>query len=397
MPNRPNGFLICSVALLALNSGVFAAEPWTLTPEAVLATSFDDNIYNEPTQKTSDLITTLRPELTAKGAFDAIVMKANTYAEKQFYKKHTANTVLNYGGEAKATLPLSPDSSLFGRLGYKLSHEDRGDDDITPANILESPAEWDMYHGALGVQGIFAAYTYKLETQFRQRDYDDAQQTGGGFIDNDLKDRLESDTYFRLGYAVTDTTEMYTQLLLSRVSYDKSDLNDRNSTGLRLLAGVLYSPFDALRFDIALGRLARSFNAYADEAALGYLVKIEYAPFNELTTRFSAERGFRETQDVGASSIDQHNFKSSFTYALDTEWDVLGAAQYTKAAYNGGTSGTGGLARSDSTYEITAGFAYKLNVATQLELTQTHAHRDSNATNKDYSQNITRLGATFSF
>ncbi|MEQ9124219.1 MAG: outer membrane beta-barrel protein [Alphaproteobacteria bacterium] len=205
---------------------------------AYVGVSYIDNIFSTANDKVNDVVTVMAPEIGVSLRNERFSAGIGGGAQIGVFDENDsedyADFVLRGSGEAK----VSDAFTIFAGMDHAWEHEERS----SPEDVNgQEPTEYRDASGYAGVRAEFGKVKANVGANLRRYDFDDVSAAGGGEIDNDDRDRLQSEFGARVGYMVTPDWEAFVQGIYDRRDYQDRVDNfgfDRDSDGVQAAVGV---------------------------------------------------------------------------------------------------------------------------------------------------------------
>lgn len=357
-----------------------AEEDWALRWGIDVTRMFDNNVFAQDTNTTSDWVTIVSPGFSLASDWDTHELSfSGGFAIAEYDSQHDERYIDGYI-RAGGFLELSEDHSLFGSLDFQRDHESRTDPDF-PGGAAEPVVYYD-FGGVVGLDHRLDNYRLRYGLTGRRLDFDDVDRTIPGILNNDDRDRYELDFGGRLSYIEGEWFHPFIQASLNQRIYDDR-LDDfgfeRDSYGHNIAVG---SQVRLSRNAFAEGFIGYMGQDYKD-GAFDTVHDLEAgARLNaQLTERtrvdLSLDRSIEETTIVGSPASVDSNFFAELTHRLTSDLTVGVPAYYQKSDFQD-------IGRTDDNFGVGVNFNYRITSNLYLEVGYNYARRDSSLETADY-------------
>jgi opacity protein-like surface antigen len=307
---------------------------------------YDDNIFALPFAEIDDFVTIINPSITAKSDWDQHKLNMDAWASIGRYRDFDSEDYEDYGASGEFRYDLADKSNIFGSLGYKKAHEDRGSVD---ASLGLTPTFYSQLDIALGMSHDFGGAWTRFGITRDVFDFDNVPSLRGS-INNDDRDRNMDAAGIRFGYPVGKTVDLFVQGAYDRREYDESvDDNGymRDSDGTRLAAGLIIKPRKGVNLELLAGTLRQNYEdkRFSNISKPDYGLDLSWRPSRASRLSLLLDRTLGETTLPGSSgylldlvslSMDRHLQHNLFVSAhgsyseydyqdIDREEDVIAA------------------------------------------------------------------------
>jgi hypothetical protein len=206
-----------------------------LYPKAELAEVYRDNIYYSDGNEESGFITVLSPSLLLKSNWNNHAL--NFFAGADI-GRHIDNSDENYedwraGFDGRVDIDRS--ANVTGGFKFTDKHENRSSPD-SPTGAAE-PATYTEYGPQVAITKRFNRLSMRLGGDLAVLDFDDVTANNGNTLNQDDRDRMETEGNFRLGYEIVPQYEAFVRTAVNNRKYDDSNIK-RDSQGWEVMAGV---------------------------------------------------------------------------------------------------------------------------------------------------------------
>lgn len=365
----------------------FSLGPFSLSFDASVTEQYVDNVFATENDKQGDFVTILSPGVTLAGQTRDFRLELGASAEIGRFASETSEDYDDALLRAEGQWNLTERTFLFGGLDYAWEHEERSSpDDVNGAE----PVEFQEASGFAGIATGFGPWNARIGVNARDLEFDDTPAGPGGTINNDDRDRLQSEVGGRVGYALDNAQQVFLQGVYDRRDYDSptDDFGfDRDSEGFNaaigysgrlgpftgeILAGVLHQDYEDPSFDSVT---APDFGA-----------ELAWRPDALTRLSLTLDRRLEETTLAGASG-----YLSSSAVLRATRWIARDLRLSGYVAYSENDYQDAG--RTDYIGEAGLGLRYYLTPNVYLGGGYEFAQRTSDAPGADYDTHTAYLRA----
>jgi opacity protein-like surface antigen len=275
---------------IELNAGIAVVEGYT------------NNVFSTENNKKDDFVTVIIPtiELSVETEKTNFVFGAD--AEIGRYNDYTSEDYNDGLLRAEGEFKLSPTMKIFGGGDFAWEHEDRST--IDNYNGSE-PTKYTVGSGFAGLSGRFEDITLRFGGNLLSYNYDDTPVPTGPPVNNDDRDRLQTEIGGRLGKVVEPGKEIFLQGIYDDRNYDTSVDNfgyNKSSDGYQLAIGAS-GRIGNFSGEVLVGLLSQNYDDSAFETVTTYDIGLDLSWRPDPLTKLSAivERGIEETTLEGSS------------------------------------------------------------------------------------------------
>ena len=365
-----------------------------LYPKISVTETYDDNIFRVEEDKDHDLITTIGPEFDLRSDWNNHAFNLRGDARIDRFARSEKENVEDYNVDADGRYDITRNIFLFGFLGYSQLSEDRGSPDDAGGVV---PTEYNAYRGGVRYFHRLNRVSFRLDAEAQKFDFDDVSR--GPLllpVNNDDRDRLESNVTLRAGYEIVPEYEAFVRATGNNRAY-RTAVDDtgvgRDSQGYEIVTGV------AIDFTgITFGNLFAGYRKqWYDDDNLSTIEGITGGAnitwnVTPLTTFHAGiVRRVEETTAIVAGRRSSGFFATRYSVSADHE--VLrnlllnASVALTENDYKG-------IDREDRIYDVGVSARYLLNRNFYGSIGYRYTLRDRDATlgdEADYTQNVVTL------
>jgi hypothetical protein len=368
---------------LGMRAGGFMVFPRVEVGEA-----YNDNIFADEDDEEDDFITVVRPEVDVESNWGRHALNLRTGAEAGFFLDNDDENFIDGFAAVDGRLDVVRETFIFGGLGWRHRHEDRGSPDDVNG---EEPTEYDMYSANVGAFRGRGRISARVDGEVDRFDFQDVDAAGGGEIDQDARDRTHYTVSGRVGYEYLPDTEVFVRLTGRMRDYDELTAAglDRDSTGYAAVLGTDLDFTGKVTGEVFVGYQHTSYEDDdlndIDGLAAGGAVLWNVTGLTSL--RGFLEVSTEETTQAAASGYLASRLGASIEHELMR--NVLLGAGVTV-----GRDDYEGINREDDIILGNVSAKYLINRNFYAGAEFTHRTRNSD-TNDEYSQNVflVRIGA----
>jgi len=363
------------------------AGGFLLYPALNLTGAYDSNIFATDTNKVGAWIFEERPEVAAESNFPRHALYGRAEMRHLDYAGHSSENRTDYYLNGGGRLDIVRTTNLHTDVEYQKDTEDRGSPDAVgvaaePVDFtrLQVLAELRHHPGKLSLDGG-AIYQ---ELRFKN-----VPLIGGGFQDNEDRDRDVLGGYGRVGYQLSPGYEVFLLGLYSNIDYrlprDDNGFN-RDSNGFQIEGGTRLELTNVISGDVSVGYFSRNY----DDPLLSTIngvsteVNLEWYVSRLTTVRVGGSRRIQETTINGASGYVETGFDAAVDHELLRNLILTGFVRYEKRKYEG-------ISRDDDDYTASARALYLINRNLSVLAEYRYENRNSTALGQDYARNVVEL------
>jgi hypothetical protein len=226
------------------------AGGFMLHPGIQLAAEFTDNVFYLSEFEESDTIWHIRPYITAQSNWSRHSLNVRLAADVARFNDFGSQDYEDYFFLVNGQVDVRNRSYFSYNFDYMHLHEGRNTRD---AQLGVEPTEYDLLGAALGYDHTFNRLALGIRYEYRNLDFDNAYRIDGEIIDNQDRDRDESQIYLRAGYQFQTDKQAFVSVAADNIDYDQTfDRNglNRDSDGWTANAGLRFTLTGVLQGDV---------------------------------------------------------------------------------------------------------------------------------------------------
>lgn len=357
-----------------------------LYPTLAASFSADDNIFRGP-DGVSDTFWTISPRLDLRSNWSRNALQLYTQLDHYAYDSHGSETRTNWIVGGAGRLDIATGAFANADAYYFDTHESRTSPDLS--DLALSPTRYRRAHGDLAATDTINRFTLSATANYDRFDFDPTKLIGGGAIDNGDRDRDVYEVTGKTSYELAPDHAVFAQFTYDNRDFDRlldRDGFDRNSDGYRLDVGAAMMVTPLIRATAYAGYLKQNYVAPLHDAnGLDFNAQIDWFATELLTAHLTASRTIEDTTISGASSMDVRQVSVSADYELLRNLILRGQFGYADDKFDG-------IARDDKITTTGLEGRYLMNRNLSAYASYDFQRRATNATGRDYKDNIFMIG-----
>ena len=365
---------------------------FVIYPSLTVATEYNDNIFATDTEKESDLIFTVTPEISVQSDWDVHALEFLASTTSKQHLDHTDENALDYRFLSFGRVDILEDTFATLSAGISRHHEERG----SPDDVFGTePTEFTTIGGAAGFSHQFNRVWTELNASVTYLTYDDVAAAGGGSFNNSDRDRLEYASSARVGYDFNPDIGAFVEGSFKLADYSESvDDNtfNRNSYDYGLAAGMRFDITELLFGDVFVGITRSEFDdpRFASQTTFDLGADLTWSVTPLTSVNLNASRTWEETTVAGASSALTTNAGLSVKHALLDTVFLTAFLDYTRESFEE-------INRADDTISMGPGVTYLMNRFVHLNFNYAYTQRFSDISTEDYAEHSVILSVRLQY
>jgi hypothetical protein len=368
-------------------------------PALNLTTAYDSNIFATDTNKAGAWTFEERPEIAVESNFPRHALYGRAEVVHRDYFSHSSENRTDYYLNGGGRLDIVRTTNIHTDVQYQKDTEDRGSPDADgfaaePVDFtrLQVLSEIRHHPGRLSLDGGAVYQEYR---------FDNVPLIGGGFQNNEDRDRDVLGGYSRIGYQLSPGYEVFVLGLYSHINY-RLPFDDnfvpgrivggvpvgfnRDSNGYQIEGGTRLELTNVIAGDVSVGYFSRNYDDPLLPTINGVSteVNLEWYVSRLTTVRVGGSRRVQETTLDNASGYVETGFDAAVDHELLRNLILTGFARYEKRKYEG-------ISRDDDDFTVSARALYLLNRNLSVAAEYRYENRDSTAIGQDYARNVVQL------
>lgn len=368
-------------------------------PSLTVTSQYDDNIYAASRNEQSDIVTTIRPNLTVSKDYKGLFLNLQAGGDFKRYGEYDSENKDGYNFALKGNF----EANSRMKFPFSLSHSTRARDRFDPLGTsltTSEPLRVKNDEASFGVVRRFNRLSLGLIGRYGLTDLEDGMSgvTPVIFSDNNRSEaegRIELTYEFLRGESSSEAPEHYLYAILKRghQDFEKRSFDGVDFTGLKrdrdtmgALVGFQTNYKDRLLANIGGGYMEQNF----EEASLGstgtYDLKadIDYLLTPKWMLGFEAGREIAQDNDVLRGIVQSQ-------YALTSQYELLHNI-YLDSALGYGTDDFTDTAREDENVSGKVGLSYVLSPRLKGTLEGFRLERESSEAGRDMGRSVVMIG-----
>ncbi len=356
-----------------------------LFPKLTVEESYNDNIFSVESFKTDDFITIARPEFFLFSDWNnhALNLRADASFVRHLDSGDEDYEDYHVGGDGR--LDITRDSYLFASVDSSVLHEGRGSSDDVGG---ETPTKYTLTSGALQFFQKFNRLSFTLDGSQLHFNYDDVETTFLP-VNNDDRDRTESNLSLRVGYEIVPEYEAFAVLSGNVKAYD-DDVDDsgfdRDAHGVELNVGARIDLGGIMFGDVFIGYRIQDYEDDRLESikGLNFGTGLVWNVTRLTTLNGNILRVIEETTTAGASGFVATTVSVSADHEFLRNLLLNGSLGVSQSDFKG-------VGQEDMTYLAGIGAKYMLNRYFYASLNYNYTQKESDVDgggDSDFKQNV---------
>jgi len=329
------------------------AGGFILYPKATFRVEYDDNVYAQP-NAVSDTIYSLAPELELRSDWPRHAAAVNLEANLRRYDKYSSEDADTWSIAGRGRI----DVSRRTRVDLRASHANRVEPRTQGAYAVDPAEPIQFRTDTVAVVGRqeFGRARLVATAELSKFDYDDGFEPGGNVIDQDYRDRTETEVSAKLAYAVSPATAFFVEVGAQQMSYDETAPVNRDSQGVTALAGVDWEITRLVTGEASVGYIHQSFDdsSYDDVSNPHYRLRLNWYPTQLITVGVTATQRVTDSPLVDSPAFVSRTVEVKADYELLRNLIISGQILGTDQDYRG-------IDRNDRRYGVGLSANYLLN------------------------------------
>ncbi len=266
---------------------------WIWDPELVLGVEWDDNIFATPDNEVSDTIWIVQPGINVETTWSRHKLEAYAIGENREYSDTGSESSWTYAYGVSGHVDVTRKFLINGGFSAAELVENRRS--AGAASFAAEPLEYSTDAWFVGAEAESGRIRLLGRMDVADYDFDDARLIGGGFADQDFRDREETFYTLRGDYALSPDTAVFLRYRYNDREYDLKPpavANNRDSDGYMIDAGIDFDLGGTARGLVGVGYNEQTYDdpAFGKLDGWGLDAVVEWYPTMLTTVTFSGDR-----------------------------------------------------------------------------------------------------------
>lgn len=355
---------------------------FVLRPSLTVSETYDSNVFAANTGEVSDFVTDVNPNVVFESDWANHSLRLEADLEQSLHASEDSEDATDWTLGVSGRLDVLTNTEVRAGLLYGSLTEDRGEPEDVGA--AAEPTDYEMFEGSLGITQRFNRLSFDVDAEYADLDFDDTPLIGGGFDENDDRDRSVLEVAVQVGYQLVADTVVFL-----RGTYNDRDYEldvpavalNRDSNGYEVVAGVSFELGSLATGEVFAGYQEQSFDdpSFSAVSGIAYGASVDWYVTPLTTLRLSADTAIEDTTSGGASAFESqtvgigvdHEFLRNLVASLDVD--------YTEEDFSSS-------ARKDEIYEVEVGIDYLIDRVFSIGIFAGYEERDSSVAGDSFSR-----------
>ncbi len=354
---------------------------YIFAPAIDFSTEYNDNIFYSDADEESDLLFSMEPGIVITSDFERHALNFQAAGDFGVYADNTEQNFSDYVIGVDGQYDFNEEFYFTSQAGHQHLHEDRSaPNSQTGSN--DTQTEFDLSNVGVALVKNDGLINVRFGLDYLKWDYDDTR-----LINNDDRDRDEYIESLRLGYDLTDSSDVYVEGVLNQRDYDNTfDDNNlqRSSDGYVISVGANYAVPSVLQTGAYVGFASQDYDDPSfdtvNDVVYGATALWNMTSITSLLGDFT--RTLRDSVNPGTSAYVESRYLLRLEHELLRNLLLNVEGEYRDNRFEGSNND-----REDDLYAAGFGAEYFVSRDAKLALDYTFRARDSNAAGVDFSQN----------
>jgi hypothetical protein len=346
---------------------------------------YNSNVFAVPSGKKGDFVASLKPDIALLSNWGEHALNFRAAGEIRRYAEQVSENESNFNTTMDGRLDILSHSSVTGRVGYELAHEDR----TSPDTIFnqKNPTPYQLTTAQLGFVHERGIVDVKVDGAVGYYSYDNATTGTGVTVVETDRNRVEYVLTPRVSYELVPGYSAFVQASANAREYQSAVDHlgfRRDSHGYEIDAGTAVEITHILTGEVFAGYLEQDYSDSRLQAVAGpgFGGSLLWNVTGFTSIRASLTRTLQEFDLTPPAS---GYVETAAAVGVEHEW-LRNLLLTTGASYK--NDDFQGIARTDNIFEGDAGAQYLINRNLRAGLSLGWQRRESNATGLTFSQEI---------
>ncbi len=357
---------------------------FVLRPSLTVTETYDSNVFASDTGEVSDFVTEINPNVVLESDWANHAVRLEADLNQSLHASEDSEDATDWSVGASGRLDVLDQTQLRAGVLYGSLTEDRGEpEDIGAA---AEPTDYSLFELSAGITQRFNRLIFDVGADYTELDFDDTPLIGGGFDENDDRDRTILEIAVEVGYELVADTIVFLRGTYNERDYDLDTpavAVNRDSDGYEVVAGASFELGSLATGEVFAGYQEQFFDdpSFSPVSGIAYGAAVDWYVTPLTTVRVSADTAIEDTTSGGASAFESqtvavgvdHEFLRNLVASLDVE--------YTQEDF-------ASSARKDEIYEVELGIDYLIDQVFSIGAFVGYEERDSSTAGDSFSREI---------
>lgn len=352
-------------------------------PQITASVSYDSNVYNVDTGKTSDGFTSLMPAFVLKSDFSRHGLELNGGAEFRRYFDTSGENSEQYYANALAKLELGYGINVEPYVGYSEGIEIRG----TAGDLFQTDRPIEFRDRKVGIKVSRTGHKLELALagDLLNRRYSDAQ-SGSTIIDLSTRDVEIRNANARAELGLDSRIKAFVEIGGNEVDYRIASEPSPNSSGYYALGGVALELTSLVDLEVGAGYIRQNFDdpSVSPAKGLNYRLAAKWTPTPQWRFTASADRTVDASISLDTPAIIASNFKLTAERVFGDRLLVVAEAGYAEDDFRASP-------RKDKRFVVNSSAHYRLTDNVGIIATVGYRDQSGGLFGRDYDGFSTSL------
>ncbi len=361
-------------------------------PSVTETIAYDSNIYGQAKDPVADWRFITTPTLNVQSMLPRHAFDMTVFGRFMNFAEETDQNYANYGGSARGALHIDHAHTFSLSAVAKREHEERSA--LTASRAAAEPTPVDQFRVSAGLTRDAGRLYGTLSATADVLDYHSVAAIGGGTLNQSYRDQDIYATQLRAGYRISPGFDLVGKVrgIKQFNEPEVPGLEDRNSKGYEVAAGLAFETDPLLRWRILGGYGVRNYDRadLANVATSLLEAQMQWLATSRLTLTANASREI--VDELGAEDNGRIENTASLLADYEIRHDLFASANvgFTEAEFLGSD-------RVDDVFEAGVSLEYTYTKNMLFTLGYTYETRNSNDPDFDLDRSIVRAGGTLRF
>lgn len=362
-------------------------------PAVEILQRYDDNIFKQASAQKSDHILSVKPKFVVTTDWNLHRLQAGAAADDSRYSKTHSEDYRDVSVFLSGRYDVDYETYLNAGVNYDRKHEERGSVDDADG---DKPLVYDIRSANIGFTRELGLLNLYLADTYRQITYQNSTFSGVR-VDNGGRNRWHNAASLKLGYDLSDDSEIYAAIQHDRKHYERNESSFRNSDGMDYRLGLSSVLTGKVKADVFAGYASQKYQG--SEFRTTKSMRLGGSMLWNLTglTTLKAEmdRSLIETVQAGASAVLRTQGQLRIDHALRPNVFISAYGGMMEDLYQG--DDTTNASRDNTIYKAGIDIDYILNPAWAANFSYDYMHRDYDSEAPDYDVNQVMLSLRYTY
>lgn len=362
-------------------------------PAIEILQKYDDNIFKQATSQKTDHILSVKPKMLVTTDWNLHRLQAGVAANYARYRRTHSEDYKDVSIFLSGRYDVDYETYFNAGVNYDRKHEERGSVDDVDG---DEPLIYDIRSANIGFTRELGLLNLYLSNTYRQISYQDSTLSGSK-VDNGERNRWHNAARLKLGYDLSDDSEIYATIQHDRKRYERNSVSFRNADGMDYRIGLSSVLTGKVQADIFAGYISQKYQGedFRDTKSVRFGGAMLWNLTGLTTLKAELDRSLIETVQIGASAVMRTKGMVYVDHALRPNVLIGLSGGILEDSYQGDNAVNAG--RDNTIYKVGFNLDYLFTPAWAAKFSYDYMQRNYDSSTPDYDVNQAMISLRYSY